>query len=191
VAGVAAVGAGSAAFIGTAQAVSPQPNWAFCNKCNVMWYNGNTSKGACPAGGTHHIDTSYNYVISNNLPPGSGGEPNWRWCSKCQGLYSTLNTPSYCMGNNAGYGPHTEGAGSFDYWLFYNEPIVSNPQAYWRWCKQCQGLYFQGASGTGQGICPMFESPSAITMDVPYGVHVQGSTVNYDLSWNGYLPPTQ
>jgi hypothetical protein len=186
-AGMALIGVASTALTGTALASSSQPNWAFCENCNGMWYTGNETSGVCPYFFEGHIKSpSYNYSIYNNLGGGTGSQGNWRWCTLCQGVFYTGHSNGYCPGNNKGQSGHREGSGSFDYFLFYNQPIVSNPQSYWRWCGYCQGLYQQGPNGTQNGNCPMYESPLATANGNVYGPHLEGAgSFNYNVNWNG------
>jgi hypothetical protein len=187
-AGLATAGVASAVLTGTAEAVSPQPNWAYCEGCRALWYTGDSKNpwGACPFYDSGHSKSdSYNYDLYNNLSNSDGYQGNWRWCSVCDELYTTLHTPSYCPGS--GYsdgGPHTEGAGSFDYYL--QLPAVgvylNNPQAYWLWCCNCQSLYFQGSTGTSNGTCP---DPNAKNPDGSDGAHNGSKSEIYCLTWNG------
>jgi hypothetical protein len=39
-----------------------EPNWRFCDKCNVMFFDGTASKGVCPAGGGHNAQ-GFNFVL--------------------------------------------------------------------------------------------------------------------------------
>src|ERR1017187_3306779 len=43
-----------------------QPDWRFCNKCEVMFFNGYGNKGRCAAGGAH-VAQGYNFVLPH--PP--------------------------------------------------------------------------------------------------------------------------
>jgi hypothetical protein len=185
--GVATAGVASAALTGTAEAVSPQPNWAYCKGCHAMWYTG--YYGACPFyDDGHSSSNSYNYDLYNNLSTSYGYQGNWRWCGQCSGLYTTLHTPSYCPGSPySDGGPHVEGGGSFDYYLPLPAPGVylSNPQAYWLWCKNCQSLYFQGSKGTSNGVCP---DPHVENPDGSYGPHDGSSSEIYCINWNGHFP---
>jgi hypothetical protein len=144
-----------------------------------MWYTGYVNInnwGYCPTSPEGHIRTpSYNYQLPNNLGNvGSNPQGNWRWCDLCMGLFTTLNSPSHCPANNGGRSSHRVGSGSFNYYLYHDTAIVIDPQSYWRWCGTCQGLYYQGPSGTQNGACPW---------DVK---HTQGTgSFNYAIDWNG------
>ena len=187
-AGLATVGVASAALTGTAKAVSPQPNWAFCSLCNGLWYYGNSLVyGVCPSPTNEHLHNwapSYKYQLSNNSNGGgkpAGYQGNWLWCRKCLGLFTTLHSPSACPA----YGAH-DGSGSFEYYLYVASSNSTNPQTNWRWCGNCQGLYFQGGGGgNSNGVCAGFPGwPKTI------GNHIEGPpsfpvSDNYGIYWNG------
>lgn len=187
--GLATAGVASAALTGTAKAVSPQPNWAYCKYCKGMWYTGKNTAGACPAyvdtGIPGHSDSiSYNYELFNSSSGGSAGtgyQPNWYWCSQCEGLWtanpSGNSCPGYIIPNSKNHGPHTA-AGSFEYFLYFDPVNGNNPQPNWRWCGYCAGLYFQGSSGNQAGVCPNFSAPG--------GYHNEGSgSYDYSVDWDG------
>ena len=150
-----------------------------------MWYTGNDSWGVCPGSTDGHVSIpSYKYELFNSSAGGGsspGYQGNWAWCSQCQGLFTTLHpADNYCPGypsrGGGGIGPHTA-AGSFQYFLWMNPVSGNNPQPNWRWCGNCDGLYFQGSSGNEAGHCPNPYGP---------GKHVEGSgSDNYAIDWNG------
>jgi hypothetical protein len=41
-----------------------QSNWRWCNKCQGLAFAGNSSAGACPAGGTHDHSGSGDYTLA-------------------------------------------------------------------------------------------------------------------------------
>lgn len=187
--GLAAFGATSAALTGTARAYSPQYYWAWCINCAGMWYTLNGG-GVCPNGiSPHNKDGSYIYAIEYNQGQVSNPQGNWSWCSLCQGLFYWPNQAhSFCPGNfnvqGTGLLPH-QGIGqdgSYNYYLPYNRSIVSDPQSFWRWCGKCQGLYYQGGSGTSKGSCPAFYP------DYSRGHEMGGGSYNYAIVWQGSYP---
>jgi hypothetical protein len=195
-AGLAAAGVASAALTGTAEAAGSQATWAWCLACQGMWYagfvyskpsqfNGNGNLGYCPANGDGgHVldnDSSFNYLLGYDLgTTGSQPQGNWLWCGNCMGLYTTLHTPNYCPAGGShvnGGGPLDIGGTSYEYYLYHDQTVTTDPQAYWRWCGQCQGLYFQG-NNTNQtnGVCPAG------------GPHKMGKgSYNYEISYSGSL----
>jgi hypothetical protein len=111
-----------------------QSNWRFCDKCCGLFFAGNATPGACPAGGNHDGSQSGNYA----LPSSGAGQSNWQWCNKCQGLaFAGNNTPGVCPAG----GLHDHG-GSNNYVLYTGSG--PNRQNKWRWCNKCQGLYYAG-----------------------------------------------
>jgi hypothetical protein len=101
-----------------ASQMSWQPGWRWCYKCRGLWFAENGTGGACPAGGSHVVNGSYDYFLSydNSSKVGSGsGQPGWRWCYKCRGLWFAENrTGGACPAG----GSHVVN-GSYDYFLSY------------------------------------------------------------------------
>lgn len=121
-----------------------QRNWRWCNKCQGLWFAGNPTSGACPAGGAHVKTGSGNYSLVHQATI-APGQSNWRWCSKCQGLWFAGNATS---GACPAGGAHVQ-TGSGNYTLAHQSGAG---QADWRWCSKCQGLWFAGNPTTGP--CP-------------------------------------
>jgi Zn finger protein HypA/HybF involved in hydrogenase expression len=121
-----------------------QDNWAWCRKCQGLFFNGNPTS-RCPAGGAHSGSLSGAYRL---LFVGSGQE-NWRWCQKCQGLFffGSVNF------GRCPAGTVHDPFNSSDYVLEHNAPFISfSSQPGWRWCRKCQGLFFAGNQTNGR--CP-------------------------------------
>jgi len=91
-------------------------------------------------------------------------QEGWRWCHKCQGLFYGGKPLSGTQGGacKAG-GPH-EAKGSGNYILTLNSEVAG--QKGWRWCKNCQGLFFGDNPGSR---CPIG------------GEHVKSISGNYVL----------
>lgn len=127
----------------------PQGWWAWCSKCQGLFFADNETRGVCPAGGTHGDETSYFYGLIYDVDSSISNypQPNWGWCNKCQGGFYAGHSGSVCPAggshNNAG----------FNYSLYYR--VANNPsdgiQAGWAWCNKCQGSFFTGHS---HGVCP-------------------------------------
>ena len=124
--------------------VPTQPNWRWCAKCQGLWFNGNSAKGPCPAGGSHEVGRSSNYSLVHDAPVG-GAQGNWRWCQKCQGLWFNGNE---AKGVCPAGGTH-ESAASSDY-VVAQSASAGGTQENWRWCQKCQGLWFNGNSAKGR-----------------------------------------
>jgi hypothetical protein len=150
-AGAAGLAAATGAVLAAAPASPAQASqdfWAWCHRCQGLWFGANGTPGACPAPGTlgHDYAGSGYYTlptVSDNVP---GAQRGWVWCHRCQGLWYGLNsTRGACPAGPGGHSP----AGSGGYTLMNN---FGGGQGDWRWCHQCQGLWF-AANGTG-GACP-------------------------------------
>jgi hypothetical protein len=188
-AGLATAGVASAALTGTAKAVSsPQLNWAWCEYCEGMWFTNDSTNpvGACPATYIGHTSTnSHNYELFNSSGGGGispGYQGSWNWCYLCEGLFTTLHTPSWCPGTSTDKGGEATGShktGILTYYLWINPVTGTNPQPGWRWCHNCQGLYYQGSEGTSEGICP---APS-----IWMGHHNGAGSDIYAIDWDGSL----
>jgi hypothetical protein len=87
-----------------------QFGWAWCNRCEGLWFWGNDVPGVCPAGGGHVEEGSDIYKLNKD---GGGGQPNWRWCRLCQGLWFAANgTGGVCPANGTG-GHSLSGSGNY------------------------------------------------------------------------------
>lgn len=127
--------------------VVAQAGWRWCNRCQGLFFGGNGTSGACPAGGGHNSTGSGNYFMTaytTRLP--GNVEQNWRWCNRCQGMF-TGSRPSRCP---LGGGHDSWGSGNYS--MFVSNGVVIGKQAGWRSCAKCAGLYFAG--NPTAGACP-------------------------------------
>lgn len=75
---------------GSGQTSTWQEQWAWCSKCQVLYYGPRQSDSVCPVGPVfrHSAGSNTNYIMLFNS--GSGTPPvldgTWRWCGKCMGL---------------------------------------------------------------------------------------------------------
>jgi hypothetical protein len=171
-AGAAAVGVTSISQAGSAYAASApvsraqlaplaapgadvpiQWSWAWCSKCQGLYYIGMGTGGFCPAGGHHGGAKSYNYGLYY-AGEGSDYQGGWAFCSQCDGLF-------YANGEEfAGLCPKYQGAAahantnSYDYIVFYGPGSYTDSQPGWRWCWQCQGMFYAN-NNTRAGVCPL------------------------------------
>ncbi len=83
--------------------------------------------------------------------PAAAAQSNWKFCRRCCGLwFSGNNTRGGCpAGNLFDGGHHLDGSGNY---VLKVQADGGAGQDGWRWCAQCQGLYF--GLNAGQGICP-------------------------------------
>jgi hypothetical protein len=136
---------------GTAQASVPgvgqQPGWAWCDRCQGLFFKPFQGSSACPAGsGGHNGSESLAYYLYYGEPssPGyTGVQAYWSWCDKCQGLfYGPFQGSSWCPAG----GRHSSGSDSFSYDMQYG--VYSSYengtgwQEGWAWCDKCQGLFY-------------------------------------------------
>jgi hypothetical protein len=143
-AGVVAAGAMSVAHAGSAKAADDlQGNWAWCSKCQGLYYP-NSASSICPNGyGRHGQAKSYEYFVYHNVSGNDYWQVNWAWCDLCAGLfYGDGKTTSGSCPGLAGYGPHQNSG--YNYALGHNgaaAPIGYGSQYGWLWCSQCQGVF--------------------------------------------------
>jgi hypothetical protein len=131
-----------------------QSNWRWCTQCQGLWFAGNGTRGACPAGGGLHVSSgseNFNLVVNS---PADAGQHGWRWCNKCEGLWyaHSEGARSWCPYDET---THSQ-VGSGDYSI-EQQPPTATGQDDWRGCSQCQGLWFAG--GTSKGRCPKYGAP--------------------------------
>jgi hypothetical protein len=172
--GAAAVGLTSTSLVGIAQAASasvspaqpaqpasltapdtPAPvqwGWAWCSKCQGMFWASGNSHGVCPAGGSHGHLLSSDYGLRYNAVVISGYQDNWWWCNKCSGLFFGAGELFSYKGACPAGGQHYSNTSS-DYVVYLGAGSYSSWQIGWRWCNQCQGMWWANRSAHG-GICP-------------------------------------
>jgi hypothetical protein len=126
-------------------APNAQDNWQWCNKCQVLAYAGDSSPGACSAGGTHDHQGSADYALAHDLGATAPiYQDGWRWCNKCKGLVASA------VGACSAGGTHDQPR-SYNYGLYHDTPTHNNEQSNWRWCSKCQGLAY---TINAVGPCP-------------------------------------
>jgi hypothetical protein len=120
--------------------------WRWCNRCQGLFYSGQTTSGTCPAGGGHNYQGSGNYSLHDvaEVPPNTS-QSQWRWCHKCQGLFFGPGL----AGSHCPAGGTHDLTGSGNYALQF-APTPGQDQ--WRWCNRCQGMFFSG--NPTSGWCP-------------------------------------
>jgi hypothetical protein len=101
-------------------------------------------------------------------------QPGWSWCNYCATMWWFAGqNDSACASHYAPLGIHDTPGPSEVYNLYNNIGGLnnkSNPQPGWRWCHDCQGLFWGGNGGVCRGN--------------GYGSHVAGSGTSYDLYFN-------
>src|SRR5262245_1207545 len=75
------------------------------------------------------------------LPP-LRSQKYWWQCIQCDGLFFGANSSQgTCWGAWPSTGPH-KSAGNTPFWVPYGNPSYPGLQADWRWCRQCQLLFW-------------------------------------------------
>lgn len=122
--------------------------WRYCGACRVLFWDGDTNKGRCPAGGGHRA-AGFRFVLPSNLPETPVAQANWRHCGRCRGLF--YNGFPGKVGR-CPFGDRGHLAGDRDYLLNHDIPGTDTAQAGWRFCGKCHGVYFDGDPDKGR--CP-------------------------------------
>jgi hypothetical protein len=94
---------------------SGQPDWRFCTKCYLLFFDHQVEISACPAGGTHAaaLNGGFNFSLPHDVAPGPG-QTDWRFCGKCRAMfYNGYPDKGACP---AGAG-HAREAKSYDFAL--------------------------------------------------------------------------
>jgi hypothetical protein len=123
-------------------------------------------------------------VLTGTAEAAEAATPNpqrgWGYCVYCAVLWWVEGqSHSACPSRDATDGLHWVGAGYYNYELYNNQAGLnnqSNPQPNWRWCKDCQGLFWGQSSSVCRGNSQ--------------GTHVFGSGTIYDLHWTPPGPPS-
>jgi hypothetical protein len=86
-----------------------------------------------------------------NVAQASTGGPQglWAYCNACSGLFYYPNRGvSRCPGGGSHYIVY-----SYNYGLTYNDTVnETNPQSGWKWCGNCQGLFYYPK--VSSSVCP-------------------------------------
>jgi hypothetical protein len=110
-------------------------------------------QGLCPRDKGLHASQTGTYVVDFS---GSGvaGQSGWKWCKRCAAMFyagnglAATHCPAYNSANPRSSRQH-DPTGSGDYSLNYGSAAPG--QHGWRWCVQCQGLFYGRNDG---GSCP-------------------------------------
>ncbi|PJZ51024.1 hypothetical protein [Leptospira saintgironsiae] len=162
--------------------MSAQSNWAWCHKCNGLFYfgPGQPPNSICPRdGGQHEAIGSANYqlpYLSNGQPTPSGYQDHWHWCKNCQAIWFDLSgAPNVCPRGGA-----HDSTGSGSYVLGFTSTSPNSQQDQWRWCNQCGVLHYGPL--VSQSMCP-----------ATHGNHSTSGSGNYyiDFQPNQVIPVNQ
>ena len=125
-----------------------QRDWRWCNKCQGVFFSGNTLPNYCPAGGGHSYDANQQYGLPQQRPSGEWLD-QWRWCNKCQGLFWIHDGKGLCP--DASLSKEHDDAGSGTYFLAL-APILGVTFPSFRYCNRCAGLW--NITQPSTGFCP-------------------------------------
>jgi len=74
-----------------------QAEWAWCNRCQGLFYGPNIGSSACPAGGPHVTVGGNDYLVDFvGADTPAGQQQGWSWCCKCQGMFYSSNPAGPC-----------------------------------------------------------------------------------------------
>jgi hypothetical protein len=104
-----------------------QANWHWCNKCQGLFFAGN-SLGVCPAYAGAHALTgpgSYELWSLTGEVPDFEGSYGFHWCQKCQGLFfDDSGSPGVCPGGPNGHDASLSGCYFIcEYYFLGNQPV--------------------------------------------------------------------
>ncbi len=129
--------------------------WAWCFKCECLFFIDTEWLSYCPAGGAH--DETFAATFMYGINTEQTGESGWWRCVRCQGLYKD-NGGLGLM--NTGECPAPQGASAFDkvhscdqsirYFVEKNNTGDQTLQQGWRRCRYCHLLFFSGHSTQGK-----------------------------------------
>ncbi len=122
--------------------------WRYCNTCHGLFWYQDDSQGVCPGGGGHQ-EIGYRFVLPFNQPETEVTQTNWRRCRQCRGLYYD-GYPE--KGRCPVGGGHVPSTSNNNYLLNHDIPGDDTLQRDWRFCGQCNGLFFDGYPE--KGVCP-------------------------------------
>jgi hypothetical protein len=182
VGGLTIVAGGAMTFGRAAPALAAQGGWRWCFKCEGLWFRDSGDR-SCPydllvsgSWGPHAEESHFpghgvsgNYTVKFSSD-NSGGQDHWRYCWQCSGMFFVGpdgNRRGRCAGGtDARHDPSQSGAYRIDW-----RPIPGG-QGDWRWCKQCEGLWFTGNTDS-DSYCPATVGS--------IGPHVNDSSAEYFL----------
>jgi hypothetical protein len=185
-AGAVTLGAMSIPLASAARAGTYQSAWAWCTRCNAIFWASNefVNTGACPGndGDPHDYGSNpttyaamYGFSTSGNPADtsSSGQQAGWAWCSACSMLGWKAN--GGCCEANSKYADHllyspaAHSYGDTNYAIPFGV-ANSNYQPGWVYCSDCAVLYWGGTWGSAAENC---------AGKTPNGKHTPGSDTHY------------
>jgi hypothetical protein len=149
--------------------------WAWCFKCEMLFFVDTEWLSYCPAGGAHDESFAASFMYAINTE--HTGENGWRRCTRCQCLYK--NDSGLAM-LKPGCCPAPQGGSVFDklhasddavpFFIEKNLPSDTALQTGWRRCCKCLALFFSGHASPGK--CSKGGNHDA-TDSANYGIFVE------------------
>jgi hypothetical protein len=122
-----------------------QGDWRFCGKCEVMFFDGFPTKGACAAGGPHSA-AGFNFTLPHDGAPTPNDQGDWRFCQKCNAMFfNGFPSKGICVAGGA------HDAAGYTFVLPHDVPASAVAQDSWRFCQKCSAMFFNGFPS--KGIC--------------------------------------
>lgn len=124
-----------------------QPQWHYCTKCAVLFYDGYPQKGKCAAGGGH-LKSGFKFAISHDVGVPNNAQAEWRYCNKCQSMFfNGYPQKGACPGTPKTTKSGGHRAAGFNFTPIHsvqNNPAYSSLQSEWRYCDKCKSMFFNG-----------------------------------------------
>ncbi|MET9913485.1 hypothetical protein ABZZ74_43165 [Streptomyces sp. NPDC006476] len=122
-----------------------QLDWRFCQKCNVMFFDGFPDKGSCAAEGPH-VASGFVFALPHDIPPAPKSQAAWRYCAKCHAMfYDGFPQKGACPTDGGGHA-----AAGYGFVLPHDVPPTGNAQDAWRYCGKCSAMFYDGFPGKGR-----------------------------------------
>ncbi|CCH78490.1 hypothetical protein BN12_30016 [Nostocoides japonicum T1-X7] len=126
--------------------MAEQPDWRFCVKCQVLFYDGYNDKGHCPADDGEHARAGYHFVLPHDVPEAPTSQAAWRFCDKCFVLFFD----GYEDKKTCPVGDRQHRAAGFQFVLPHDVNGEWDSQTEWRFCIKCQALFYNGYPNPGR-----------------------------------------
>jgi len=122
-----------------------QLDWRYCQKCHVMFFDGNPDKGSCAAGGPH-VAQGYMFALPHDIPPAPKSQGDWRFCGKCHAMFYDGFPQQGACPRDGGW----HAAAGFGFVLPHDVPPTGTAQDAWRYCGKCHAMFYDGSADKGR-----------------------------------------
>ena len=147
--------AAAAATVNSAPADAAQSGWRYCSLCLGLFYPGN-GLGVCYGNNFDgHNLGSRSYILKFNAD-GGNGQGGWYYCRQCALFHYGVGSVGNCP---IGVGSRHTSYMSANYRIeTTTDNDGSGGQNNWRFCAQCNGLWYNG--NYSFGACPGYSGHS-------------------------------